>query len=161
VHHDNDVTLALKLEVSSVAQSVGVAGVQNLPTFNSRQVTSVIRLRDGETNILAGLINDRERTSLTGLPGLASVPFLGRLFARNEKEIQETDIVMTLTPHVVRRPEITEEDLRSFLVGGEASPVLFDVPATTPAPTPPREAPPRIEPIRPPSPPPPNPNQDR
>jgi len=157
VHHDGDVSLLLKLDISSV----GPPGFQGLPTFNSRTVTSAIRLKDGETNILAGLINDRERTSLTGLPGLASVPFLGRLFARNEKEVQETDIVMTLTPHVVRRPEITEDDLRSFLVGGESSPVLFDAPAPTQAPTQPREAPPRIEPIRPPSPPPPNPNQDR
>jgi general secretion pathway protein D len=155
VHHDGDVSLLLKLDISSV----GPPGFQGLPTFNSRTVTSAIRLKDGETNILAGLINDRERTSLTGLPGLASVPFLGRLFARNEKEVQETDIVMTLTPHVVRRPEITEEDLRSFLVGGEGSPILFESPATTaPAPAPPRETPPRIEPIRPPSPPPPNPN---
>jgi len=52
---------------------------QNLPTFNSRTVTSVIRLKDGETNILAGLINDSERHSLTGLPGLASLPIVGRL----------------------------------------------------------------------------------
>src|SRR5262249_36391113 len=95
VHHDNDVTLALKLEISSVAQSVGVAGVQNIPTFNSRQVTSVIRLRDGETNILAGLISDAERTSYSGLPGLASLPVLGKIFAHNRKEVQETDIVMT------------------------------------------------------------------
>ena len=54
---------------------------------------------------------------MTGLPGLASIPLLGRIFARNEKEVLETDIVMTLTPHVVRRPEIREEDLRSFLRG--------------------------------------------
>jgi general secretion pathway protein D len=157
VHHDGEVSLLLKLDVSSV----GPPGFQGLPTFNSRTVTSTIRLKDGETNILAGLINDRERTSMTGLPGLASIPLLGRIFARNEKQVQETDIVMTLTPHVVRRPEIREEDLRSFLVGGETSPLLFDAPATTPGPTPPRESPPRIEPIRPPSPPPPTPNQDR
>jgi general secretion pathway protein D len=156
VHHDGEVSLLLKLDVSSV----GAPGYQGLPTFNSRTVTSVIRLKDGETNILAGLILDRERTSMTGLPGLASVPFLGRLFARNEKEVQETDIVMTLTPHVVRRPEIREEDLRSFLVGGESSPLLFDAPAAPVSPSP-REAPPRIEPIRPPSPPPPSPNLDR
>jgi len=65
--------------------------------------------------------------------------------------------VMTLTPHVVRRPQITEEDLRSFLVGGEASPFLFEpppVPSPAPAPTRPPETP-RIEPIRPPAPTPP------
>ncbi|PYQ05217.1 MAG: hypothetical protein DMF83_15930 [Acidobacteria bacterium] len=154
VHHDNDVTLVLKLEVSSVAQSVGVAGVQNIPTFNSRQVTSVIRLRDGETNILAGLISDAERTSYSGLPGLASLPVLGKLFAHNRKEVQETDIVMTLTPHIIRKTKFTEEDLRSFSLGSETSPLLFEVPGIPSITTPRPEASPspRIEPIRPPAP---------
>jgi general secretion pathway protein D len=148
VHHDGEVTLQLKLDISSV----GSPGYQGLPTFNSRTVNSTIRLRDGETNLLAGLILDNERTALTGLPGLASVPFLGKLFAKNHEEGQQTDIVMTLTPHVVRQTEIREEDLRSFLVGGESSPFLFEAPAPSSSPAAPRPAePPRIEPIRPPS----------
>jgi general secretion pathway protein D len=149
VHHDGEVTLALKLDISSV----GPAGFQGIPTFNSRQVTSAIRLRDGETNILAGLISDAERQSLSGLPGLANVPVLGRLFSKNHAENTQTDIVMTLTPHIVGRPQLTEEDLRSFQLGGETSPLLFEVPGippVTPAPRP--TEPPRIEPIRPPSP---------
>jgi general secretion pathway protein D len=148
VHHDGDITLQLKVDISQV----GPPGYQGLPTFNSRTVTSVIRLRDGETNILAGLIRDSERKSLTGLPGLASVPILGRIFARNQDEVEQTDIVMTLTPHVVRRPTLTEDDLRSFQLGGEASPLLFEAvpPAPTTTGTPPlREL--RPEPIRPPA----------
>jgi general secretion pathway protein D len=163
VHHDGDVTLELKLDVSAV----GPAGYQGLPTFNNRQVTSTIRLADGETNLLAGLILDSERQGLTGIPGVADIPFIGRLFARNQEEAAQTDIVMTLTPHVLRRPSITEEDLRSFLVGGEAAPQLFEVPPrpATPATPPAEEAappePPRIEPIRPPQPvPPPSPSTD-
>jgi general secretion pathway protein D len=148
VHHDGEVTLQLKLDISAV----GTPGYQGLPTFNSRTVNSTIRLRDGETNMLAGLILDNERRGLTGLPGVASIPFIGRLFARNKDEAQQTDIVMTLTPHVIRRTEIGERDLRSFLVGGEASPFLFEVPAQQPAPAPgTRTDAPRIEPIRPPS----------
>jgi general secretion pathway protein D len=148
VHHDGDVTLALKLDISAV----GPPGFQGLPTFNSRTLASVIRVRDGETNILAGLISDSERTSLSGVPGLASIPFLGRLFARNKTEVTETDIVMTLTPHVLSRPDIREEELRSFLVGGESSPLLFEAPPNPPA-APPRPEAPRVEPIRPPAPP--------
>src|SRR6185436_9899922 len=150
VHHDGDVTLALKLEVSSVAPVF----LQNLPTFNNRTVNSVIRLKDGETNILAGLISDTERRSLSGLPGLSQLPVLGKVFSRNRDESQQTDIVMTLTPHVVRRTPLTEQDLRSFLLGTETSPLLFEVPAIPPVSVPsPRSAePPRIEPIRPPSP---------
>jgi general secretion pathway protein D len=153
VHHDGDVTLELKLDVSAV----GPAGFQGLPTFVSRVVTSTIRLADGETNLLAGLILDNERYGLTGVPGVADIPFIGRLFARNQEDASQTDIVMTLTPHVLRRPEITEEDLRSFLVGDDAAPPLFEVPPRPPtpvtlAPTAPEESqdPPRIEPIRPP-----------
>lgn len=149
VHHDGEVTLVLKLEISSVGPLF-----QNLPTFNNRTVTSVIRLKDGETNILAGLINDSERHSLTGLPGLASVPLLGRLFARNHDEATQTDIVMTLTPHIVRRTSITEEDLRSFTVGGETTPLVFEVPPIPPITPTVRPSPetPRVEPIRPPAP---------
>jgi general secretion pathway protein D len=150
VHHDGEVTLQLRLEISAVGPLF-----QNLPTFNNRSVTSVIRLRDGETNILAGLISDEERVTLSGIPGLASLPFLGKLFARNRTEIKETDIVMTMTPHVVRQPQITAEDLRSFQLGSETAPLLFEVPAIPPisAPVPPRrDEGPRIEPIRPPVP---------
>ena len=124
VHHDGEVTLQLKLDISAV----GAPGYQGLPTFNSRTVNSTIRLRDGETNMLAGLILDNERRGLTGIPGVASIPFFGKLFAKNKDESTQTDIVMTLTPHVIRRSDILERDLRSFLVGGEASPFLFEVP---------------------------------
>jgi general secretion pathway protein D len=147
VHEKGEVSLQVKLEISAV----GPPGFQGLPTFNSRTLTSTIRLKDGETNILAGLIRDDERTSLTGIPGLASIPFLGRLFGRNKLDTQQTDIVMTLTPHVLRRAELREEDLRSFLVGGESSPLLYEVPATSPTPPPPRSEAPRVEPIRPPA----------
>ena len=148
VHQDGDVSLLLKLDISAV----GAPGYQGLPTFNSRTVNSTIRLRDGETNMLAGLITDNERRGLTGLPGLASIPFLGRLFAKNKDEAQQTDIIMTLTPHVIRRTEISESDLRSFLVGGEVSPFQFETPPpSTPATAPSRATEPRIEPIRPPS----------
>jgi len=148
VHQDGDVTLQLKLDISAV----GAPGYQGLPTFNNRTVNSTIRLRDGETNLLAGLILDNEKKGMTGLPGLASIPLLGKLFANNTDQTQQTDVVMTITPHVVRRPELTEEDLRSFEVGGEASPFLFEAPPATSPSAPSRPAePPRIEPIRPPS----------
>jgi general secretion pathway protein D len=148
VHQDGEVSLQLKVDVSAV----GTPGYQGLPTFNSRTVNSTLRLRDGETNLLAGLILDTERRGLTGIPGLASLPFIGRLFARNKDEAQQTDIVMTLTPHVIRKTDITEADLRSFLVGGEVSPFQFETPppGSTAAPSTRPAEPPRVEPIRPP-----------
>lgn len=136
VHHDGDITLQLKLEISSL----GSPGYNGLPTFSNRTVNSTLRLRDGETSILAGLITDRERTSLSSLPGLADVPLLGRLFGRTQKDTLETDIIMTLSPRIVYKPEFSEADLKSFSVGSESSPLLFEVPPSLP-PSPPPSGP--------------------
>jgi len=91
----------------------------------------VIRLRDGETNLLAGLIRDDERRVAAGIPGLIDLPVIGRLFAHNTRETKETDIVLTLTPHIVRVLDLSEEDLRPFRVGrGAAGTGVIDLPLT-------------------------------
>lgn len=113
IHHDDTVTLALKVEVSSVSGQ----GFGGLPTLGNRAISTVNRLRDGETNLLAGLIRDDERLVVRGIPGLSDIPALGRLFAHTRRETQETDIVVTMTPRIIRVLEVTEEDLRAFRVG--------------------------------------------
>ena len=115
-HHDDEVSLTLRIELSSIS-GTGSGATAGLPTFASRQITSTIRLKDGQTNMLAGLIRDEERTVLDGVPGLSDLPFVGRLFARNRKESIQTDIILTLTPHIVRTLDITEADLRPFRLG--------------------------------------------
>ncbi len=127
-HHNADVSLALKVEVSSISGT----GFGGLPTFGNRSVQTVIRLKDGETSILGGLIRDDERTVLEGVPGLSDVPVIGRLFARNRRERQETDIILTLTPHIVRVLDLTEEDLRPFRVGRDSGTALLELPDITP-----------------------------
>ena len=112
-HHDDEVSLALKLSLSSLS-GIGFGG---LPTIGNREITTTIRLRDGETNMLAGLIRDDERTVLSGVPGLSDIPLIGRLFANNRKQTQQTDIVLTLTPHIVRVLDLQESDLRPFRLG--------------------------------------------
>jgi general secretion pathway protein D len=126
-HHDDDVTLALKVSLSSVA-GTGYAG---LPTFANREISTTIRLKDGETNMLAGLIRDDERTVLSGVPGLSDLPLIGHLFANNHKESQQTDIILTLTPHIVRVLDLTEADLRPFRLGRDVGPGLAE-PITPP-----------------------------
>ncbi|HXG54221.1 MAG TPA: secretin N-terminal domain-containing protein [Vicinamibacterales bacterium] len=116
MHHDDEVTLAVKLSLSSIS-GIGFGG---LPTFGNREISTTIRLRDGETNMLAGLIRDDERTILSGVPGLSDLPLIGKLFANHRKEAQQTDIVLTLTPHIVRVLDLSESDLRSFRLGREA-----------------------------------------
>ena len=138
-HHDDEVSLALRIEVSSISGT----GFGGLPTFGNRSINTVIRLRDGETNLLAGLIRDDERRVLSGVPGLSDLPIVGRLFAHSKRETQETDIVMTLTPRIVRVLELTEEDLRPFRVGREGDgglaidlPVPVVIPPANPVPQP-------------------------
>ncbi len=141
-HHDDEVSLALKLSLSSISG----AGFGGLPTFGNREIATTIRLRDGETNMLAGLIRDDERTVLAGLPGLSDLPLVGRLFASNQKRTQQTDIVLTLTPHIVRVLDLQESDLRPFKMGRDFGGVgpAGDFP---PFPTVPRD--PRLEPVLP------------
>jgi len=115
-HHDDELSLALKVSVTSQTGT----GFGGLPVFANREVTTTIRLRDGETNILAGLIRDDERTELSGTPGLSDLPLIGRLFAVHHKEATQTDIVLTLTPHIVRVLDLTENDLRPFKLGRDS-----------------------------------------
>ena len=144
-HHDDDVSLVLQLEVSAISGT----GFGGLPTFGNRSVSTTIRLRDGETSMLAGLIRDDERDVLAGVPGLSDLPLVGRLFAYNRTETQETDIVLTLTPHIIRVLDLTEADLQPFRVGRESGPALTELP-TFPAPQPqppPRDQAPEATPV--------------
>src|SRR5262249_19676934 len=85
------------------------------------KVTTRLRLRDGESNLLAGLLRDDERKLLNGFPGAIHVPVLKQLFSNNDEQISQTDIVMLLTPHVIRAPAITESDLRPIYIGSQGS----------------------------------------
>lgn len=135
-HHDDDVTMALSLEVSSVLGT----GFGGLPTFGSRAIKTVNRLRDGETNLLAGLIRDDDRRVKSGVPGLSDIPAIGSLFAHNKRQTQETDVVITLTPRIIRVLDLTEEDLRAFQVGG-ASDARFELTLPIPGAVPPEPDP--------------------
>jgi general secretion pathway protein D len=132
MHHDDAVSLVLKIDLSSISGK----GFGDLPTFGSRQINTVIRLKDGETNMLAGLIRDEERTSLAGIPGLSDLPVIGRLFAYNRKETQETDIILTLTPRIIRVLNLNAEDLQAFRVGRDAGAPLTDIMPAMPLPVP-------------------------
>lgn len=134
-HHDDAVTLALKVELSSISGT----GFGGLPTFGSRSINTVIRLKDGETNMLAGLIRDEERSSLASIPGLGDIPVIGRLFGYNKKETQETDIILTLTPRIVRVLNLTAEDLQPFRMGRDGGAPVTDIaPLPIPLPLPQR-----------------------
>ena len=117
VHHNDEVSLAMEVDISNISGT----GFGNLPQFGSRSILTTIRLRDGETNILAGLIRDEERETVDGIPGLSRIPILGRLFGRTRTDNQETDIVLTLQPHIIRPLTLDEDDLRPFRIGTGAA----------------------------------------
>ena len=141
-HHDDQVTLAIKVNISSIS-GVGFGG---LPTFGNREISTVIRLKDGETNLLAGLIRDDERRTVEGVAGLIDIPVIGRLFAHSKRETQETDIILTLTPRLVRVLDLSETDVRAFKVGRDGDgggPIELPIPAALPPPAvPPAAVPP-------------------
>lgn len=117
VHHNGEVSLKLKVEISNLSGS----NDSGQPTIGTRSIESSIRLKDGETNFLAGLIRTDEGQSESGIPGLSDIPVLGRLFKRTSTDNRRSDIVLTLTPHVIRRASITEADLLPIWVGTETN----------------------------------------
>jgi len=151
-HHDADVTLALKVSVSTISGT----GFNGLPTFANREVNTEIRLRDGETNMLAGLIRDDERRVMDGIPGLSDLPVLGRIFTHSKTETTQSDIILTLTPHIVRVLDVDENDLRAFRVGRDSLSPVSEVPTPIdvrpPATVPPIQPaqPSTVQPIQPP-----------
>ena len=78
--------------------------------------------------MLAGLIRDEERHSLDGLPGLSDLPMVGRLFGHTTKSTTQTDIILTLTPHIIRVLDLTEADLRPFRVGRDSLGPIAELP---------------------------------
>ena len=115
---EGDVVIDLNVESSSRGADVNVAGT-NYPSFGSRKVSTKLRLRDGESNLLAGLLREDDRKSLSGFPGAVRVPILKQLFSNNDQIVSQTDIVMLLTPHIVRSHGITDADLQPIYIGSQ------------------------------------------
>ena len=116
VHDNGDVSLHVELDISNVSGQVNLGGL-NQPIISQKKVIHDIRLREGEVNLLGGLIQQQEDKTVTGIPGLSSIPLLRRLFTGESVDHSRSELMIALIPHVVRRPEITAEDLRGIGVG--------------------------------------------
>jgi len=158
VHSNREISLRVKVEVSSVTGSVSIGGI-NQPIFGQRVIEHDIRLREGEVNILGGIIERSQTTTISGWPGLSQVPFLRFLFSSDRKETLENEVLIVLTPRILRLPEITAMNVRPLAVGTDenislprpeetAAPAGEAAPETAPAPPAPR---PRAERSAPPS----------
>jgi type II secretory pathway component GspD/PulD (secretin) len=116
VTFEGEIILELSVESSTLGGDVNIAG-QNLPSFGSRKVRTKLRLRDGESNLLAGLLREDERRALRGFPGILRLPIIKQLFSSNDTSIAQTDIVMLLTPRLVRTHELTQQDISPIYIG--------------------------------------------
>ena len=119
VHHNKEVTLKLVLEISAISGYAPNPGGSPMPIIATRTVNSTVRLKDGETNFLAGLIRKDQSQQKDKIPFLSDLPLIGPLFTHYYTDDRTTDIFMTLTPHIVRQPQITEEDVTPIWVGTE------------------------------------------
>jgi general secretion pathway protein D len=116
VHDNNEVSMTVDLDVSQVLDRIDVGGVSQ-PEVADNKVTAQIRLREGEVNLIGGIIQDTNRKSITGVPGLAKIPVLGRLFGGEDTEKNKTELVIALIPHIIRGPEITASNLKGVASG--------------------------------------------
>jgi len=106
----------LLLEKSGLGAFINVGG-QDFPTIVSRSATASVRLRDGESNLLAGLLSDQDRTTIKSLPGLTKLPILRSIFGNSDSQVDQTDIVMIITPRILRSHELKPSDLRPMYIG--------------------------------------------
>jgi general secretion pathway protein D len=120
---NHEVSMNVQVQVRAVAGSNNVGGVQQ-PVLTNRQINHEIRLVEGETNILGGIITTDESTSLNGIPGLKDIPILKYFFSQEQKQLDKTEIIIMLTPHILRMPIITETNLRGLNTGSESYPRL-------------------------------------
>lgn len=121
IHMDDEVAIKTFLEVSSIAREVtnsssGTVAFQ----IGTRTASTVLRLKDGETQVLAGLINDEVRKSVTKVPGLGDLPLIGRLFASHRNDNRKTEIILSITPHIIRNNHRPDADIAEFWSGTDA-----------------------------------------
>src|SRR5438128_1186160 len=124
---NREISMTVMVQVRALAGDRTIAGVTQ-PVLTNRQVQHEIRLVEGETNILGGIITDTEAVSLNGIPGLKDIPILKYLFAQERKTRDSTEIIIMLTPHIVRMPALTEINMRGLYTGSESFPRLRNSP---------------------------------
>lgn len=118
IHLDNSATVKLGLEVSTLGENLGTS-TEPAYRIGTRNAETYMSLRDGETAILGGLIRDEERNTRVKIPGLGDIPLIGALFTSYDDSVGRTDVLLTITPRVVRGWELPNKSAREFYSGTE------------------------------------------
>jgi general secretion pathway protein D len=120
IHPDHEISMKVNVVVSSQTGSTNIGGI-NQPIISQRSIEHDIRLKDGEVNVLGGLIEQTDTNTITGIPGLAKLPGIGYLFGGNTIDHEKDEILIVLIPHIVRLPSISAENLRSIASGTDTN----------------------------------------
>lgn len=132
VHAGREVSMKVLVEISAVTQRVNLGGIEQ-PVIGQRRVEEEIRLREGEVNILGGIIETQETRSVAGVPLLGQIPFFRYFFSTEKKDIAESEVLIVLTPRIVRMPDITALNLRGIDIGTQTNMQLrYRAPETAP-----------------------------
>ena len=116
VNDNGDVSMHVDIDISNVTGSVNLGGI-NQPIIGQRKISHDIRMHEGDVNLLGGLINQQDNKQITGIPGLSSIPILRRLFSGESVDHQRDELMIALIPHIVRRPQLTPDNLKGISVG--------------------------------------------
>jgi len=114
-----DVTIKLNLDVSSIGEKVTTISGAVVPQIGTRSTATELRLKDGETQVLAGLISDEDRKTVNKIPGLGDIPVLGRLFSKHSDDNVKTELILTITPHIIRPRKSPDATLAEYWMGTE------------------------------------------
>jgi general secretion pathway protein D len=149
VHGRHEVSLHVEVDVSTKSGEVDLGGLRQ-PVVSRRTIVHDVRMREGEVNVLGGLLGTQETVTRAGVPGLMDIPVLGRLFSTEKVDRSRGELLVVLIPHVVRAPDYTESNLRGVSAGNDqnvklnyAPPPVTQAPAAqpqTPAPAAPAPA---------------------
>jgi general secretion pathway protein D len=120
IHYNGDVSLKIKVEISSQNGTTTISGVTE-PIIGQQSVEETIRLTEGESNILGGLLQEQNNHTVSGTPGLGELPVLKYMFSTQQREVQHEEIVFLLTPHLVRSMQIDPINLRRIDTGTNSS----------------------------------------
>jgi general secretion pathway protein D len=128
VYLEGDIGIKLNLEVSNIVKQIGDGSANSTLAYQigTRSASTTLRLHDGETQILGGLISDLDRTTASKVPGLGQLPVLGRLFRSDSGTNTKTEIILQITPRIVRGPGVAEGRYRDVFSGSESA--VRDVP---------------------------------
>jgi general secretion pathway protein D len=118
IHGSDEVSLHVDMDISTVDTHVNLGGIDQ-PVIGQKKVTFDVRMKEGQANVLGGLMNQQESKTNSGTPGLASIPIFGRLFSRESIDKSTNELLFVLIPHIVRAQEITETNLKGVASGSD------------------------------------------